>query len=203
MKKAYISRHNEAVRIIQAAVRAGELGQSVMFMDASPAANLPQGVEQKTLPDWILPNCPHKPDIAIVRDLHRQRVRSPDWCPPTGPERANYCIHIVELGFTDGRFHQDKQLEKSLQHATLAAKLREAGWKVQYQATEAVSVGYAGSIGRDLVPLLRSLGIEHKKALATATKLHTAAVRHHTKIQALWWALNRKVTKKPGGWGGS
>ena len=108
----------------------------------------------------------------------------------------------MELGFTDGRFHQDKQIEKSQQHATLAAKLREAGWKVQYQATEAISIGYAGSIGRDLVPLLRSLGVEHKKALATATKLHTAAVRHHTKIQALWWALNRRVTKKPGGRGG-
>ena len=36
MKKVYISRHNEAVRIIQAAVRAGELGQSGMFMPAQP-----------------------------------------------------------------------------------------------------------------------------------------------------------------------
>ena len=85
-------------------------------------------------------------------------------------------IHIIEAGYTADTNHAAKQHEKAQQHQALAADLREAGWKVQYTPQSAISLGFAGTIRKDLHPLLTSLGVTSHKARQCCDTLHDHAV---------------------------
>ena len=66
--------------------------------------------------------------------------------------------------------------QKAQQHQRLAEELRTAGWRVEYTPHTAISLGVAGTIHKDLIPLLTDLGVSHHHARTCCDALHDHAV---------------------------
>ncbi|PNW69605.1 hypothetical protein CHLRE_38g759997v5 [Chlamydomonas reinhardtii] len=132
-------------------------------MDATSKADLPDYAADNRLPPWLLPDqegkpagrhLHYRPDILLIPSISLAAALNPDFVVLPS-ERDT--IHIIEAGYTADTNHAAKQHEKAQQQQALAADLREAGWKVQYTPQSAISLGFAGTIRKDLHPLLTSL----------------------------------------------
>jgi hypothetical protein len=87
-----ISRHDQAVKLIQKAIRLSPLGGFYTIMDAGTTKTLPDDVEGKRLPSWLFPDIDAtlsaaeqateaerrtklRPDILVVEGLQAQATR--------------------------------------------------------------------------------------------------------------------------------
>jgi hypothetical protein len=176
MKKQYILRHDEAVRMVCEAILQGSLGGCYTIMDAGRRVDLPHGVADKRMAEWLLPGIPEaqrrtmRPDILLIPNVTEANY------PTSIEDRSNYTVHIIEVGYCADTQHNLKQHEKAQQHQQLADMLIEAGWKVQYTTLQALSLGYCGAIRKDFTKALQSVGIEPKDASNLCTRLHWHAV---------------------------
>jgi ribonuclease HI len=180
MHAMYIKRHNTAVCHIARHLSKGRHGGCYMIMDATSQINLPDYVANSRLPQWLLPNTAPdalskmRPDLLVIPDLPLHLTQMAGYEGPQGKDR--YTVHIIEVGYTADTNHEAKRHEKLEQHRQLAAALRDAGWNVKYTDMDAISLGFGGTIRKDLRPLLVSLGVASRDALRCCHELHDHAV---------------------------
>jgi hypothetical protein len=200
MKKQYILRHDEAVRMICEAILHGSLGGCYTVMDAGRRVDLPHGVADKRVAEWLLPDIPDaqrrtmRPDILLIPGVTETRH------PTSMEDRSNYTVHIIEVGYCADTQLDLKQHEKAQQHQQLADLLSGAGWNVQYTTLQALSLGYCGAIRKDLAKAMQSVGVEHKDASTLCTRLHWHAVDTCCNIVKVRRLLER-TAMGPGGCG--
>jgi hypothetical protein len=115
-----------------------------------------------------------RPDLLLIPDLPLRDTLQAGYGGPD--DRTRYTVHIIEVGYTADTNHLEKQHEKAGQHRQLANDLRTAGWNVRYTGTEAISLGFGGTIRKDLRPLLASLGVGIRDAQQCCYDLHDHAV---------------------------
>jgi len=169
-----ISRHDQAVKLIQKAIRLSPLGGFYTIMDAGKAKDLPDDVEGKRLPSWLFPEIGAtlsaadraaeadrrtklRPDILVVEGLQAQASRQDD-----DTVRAHvalnikkYKIHIFEVGYCSDINHAEKDADKASQHEDLVQLLKATGFEVIFHPP--VSLGRCGSIPTSLHTLLRKV----------------------------------------------
>jgi ribonuclease HI/exonuclease III len=204
MKSQYIKRHDEAVKLICKAIMNGSNGGCFITMDAGKQEDLPTDLAgrkiPKRLPEWLLPDCEDRerlrPDILLVEGLTQADVAQGKY--PTTPEaRARSSltkIHLLEIGYCSDTRHHEKCSDKQRQHQMLVNELRNRGWSVQYQPSQSISLGVAGSIRSDLIPCMRQLGVSHDDAAHLAERLHFHAVGTAHQIASLRRGLERHTT---------
>ena len=203
LKACYIKRHNEAVQIVSDALQKGQHGGCYMVADATSAADAPDYTDGTRLPRWLLPRVPDavrkklRPDILVIPTLPLRhvdgRVRT-----SAPPNRREHTIHILELGYVGDLRHDEKAAEKATQHEQLAELLTAEGWKVAYTKDHAITVGYSGTIRRQLAPLLREIGLSHEQATRCCINLHHHSVAWLNKIVALRRLLENDSSQTTG-----
>jgi ribonuclease HI len=180
MHALYIKRHNIAVRIIAKAILRGENGGGIMIMDAGRKEDLPAGMYGTRVPQWLLPECPEdellrmRPDILIIPTI--PAASNPAETFDCTSEASQHTVFILEVGYCSDTRHSQKQSEKAQQHQKLADMLRLQGYKVEYKELHALSLGYAGSITKDLVTCLRGLAVSATKCDELCKALHKHAL---------------------------
>ena len=151
-----------------------------MVMDASSMESLPDYAAGTRLPKWLLPSVTEKkrpklrPDLLLIPSIPRTETLSPEYMGP--PNRNKHTVHILEVGYTADTNHTQKQHDKAQQHEELAQLLTTEGWQVRYTSQEAISLGFAGTIRKDLRPLLTALGASNEAAKKCCNGLHAHAV---------------------------
>jgi hypothetical protein len=196
MHAMYIKRHNHAVCTIARYLSKGRNGGCFMIMDATARQNLPDYVADSRLPDWLLPNTPEgirskmRPDLLLIPELALRHTQHPGYQGPADMDR--YTVHIVEAGYTADTNHTEKQHEKAEQHRQLASELRAAGWNVRYTGREAISLGFGGTIRKDLRPLLISLGLSNRDSQQCCYDLHDQAIHTLNDIVYLRRQMERR-----------
>lgn len=180
----YIKRHNVAVQIVADAIHKGTRGGCYTVMDACAEEASREYSAGTRLPSWLLPGASNavrakmRPDLLLIPSLPTHATDGTPSRPYRGPtQRDQHTVHIIEVGYTGDLRHNEKNAEKSQQHESLASALRTAGWKVQYDKAEAVTLGVGGTIRKDLRPLLISLGAPALAATQCCVQLHEHAVR--------------------------
>ena len=119
-----------------------------------------------------------RPDLLIVRDL-------PCTCTGRADEidKEKHTVYILEVGYCGDTQHDIKAHEKAEQHKRLADLLREEGWHVRYCDVHAISLGYAGTIRKNLMQCLtQELGMPTSQADALCRALHIHAVESTSHI---------------------
>ena len=153
------------------------------IMDACAQADLPPEVQAKRIPPWLLPRvCPEtlrrmRPDLLIIEGLKE---------PPQGADpqlthhelqnNPKYTFHILEVGYCCDTNHDEKDLEKQQQHATLRDLLREEFplARIKYHT---IPLGRCGAAPASLVPTLKDqLGLPGQRAVAIAEDLTVHAL---------------------------
>ena len=180
MKKAYIKRHDLAVKLIQRAISKGGMGGCLQVMDAGKLEELPPTVWGKRLPPTLCPpSCPlaewarMRPDILIM----------PGLAHPAQPHPGEqYEIHIVEIGYCGDTNHHVKIRQKELQHASLVAALKRAHHRVRHHV---VTLGTTGTIHSALTTTLDALGVERAAQIKLMAKLHRHATTSAGNILAM------------------
>lgn len=153
MKGFYILRHNEAVRIVNKAMRQStEMSDGLTWMDAGKeGAEHTQGTR---LPAWILPAVQEedrlkmRPDILFMKgapDAYDNRTEALT-------DKSGITIHLIELGYGSDTRYLEKRAEKKLQHQALEAALRLEGWAV---VVHTIIIGAGGTLFEDLQQFLR------------------------------------------------
>ena len=164
------------------AVAKGSHGGCYAVMDACAEADKPAWVASTRLPQWLLSGTPRdaiesmRPDLLLIPSIPLNRGLSAGYKGPARHTRKNHPVYILEVGYTSDTNHEAKKHAKAQQHEALANLIRAAGWKVVYTPLEAISLGFGGTVRKDLAPLLRSLGVSGTRARDTCTKLHEQAV---------------------------
>ena len=182
LRAMYIKRHNIAVQLLARAISRGTRGGGYMVMDATSKNDLPDYIDSNRLPPWLFPTTapdqpnPHlqfRPDILFIPSIKLAETKHPDfYVTPAN----THTVHIIEVGYGADTNHTGKQHEKAQQHQRLAEELRSAGWRVEYTPHTAISLGFAGTIRKDLLPLLTDLGVSHHHARKCCDALHDHAV---------------------------
>jgi len=221
MRGHYISRHNQAVKLIHKAVQQGGIGGCFSIVDATRQDDLPEGVESTRLPEWLLPSVPPeqlkrmRPDILVVEGMPANSAqayqalrasydsRTSKRSRAGGPGRhrnindaqafrAKCMIHVVEVGFTGNTRYMDKVAEKREQHNSLIQALRDEGWPVQYHI---VVLGTGAFIFNDTVDALDNLKVPPAPKHSALLALHRlAAIKVHQIIVS-----RRKIEKEAAG----
>jgi hypothetical protein len=170
MKGAYIKRHDQAVKLIQRSITKGGLGGSYMIMDAGKAEDLPNSVQQKTLPDELRPTevqLEHwrkmRPDILVIPGLKTNETPTPG---------TKYRITVIEVGYCSDTNHHIKIRAKEQQHTELIKALRTDGHTV---TSHTITLGTTGTIHASLKTTLTDLKVDRKTQEKTTAKLHLNA----------------------------
>jgi hypothetical protein len=186
MKALYITRHNQALHIIQRSVLHGPKGGSFLIMDATSSSALPYGVSFNRIPKCFLPSISDdlrlqfRPDIMMVEGLMTTDSRAPTslfhvWSRQNKAAIQSDCtIHILELGYCSDASHTSCVTRKLAQHQQLLQALRDSGWKVSYHV---VVITSSGQIFRTVEPSVRALGVPGTHVLPLLRKLHLHSVR--------------------------
>ena len=205
MRALYVTRHDAAVKLVQRAVSKGEKGGFFTVMDAGRAADLPDTVTSKRLPPWLLGRhqmAPrggvehYRPDILILEGVTPSEARR--WAAqgyaPVHRKRST-TVHVVEVGYADDLRYQEKMVQKTAQHAELAALLKQARWG-NVLISPPIVVGHGGTIYADSVAALCNMGVPKQAAVKTLHKVHTHTVRSAGAI-----VRTRRMLEKNGGHG--
>ncbi len=131
-----------------------------------------------------------RPDILLIPSVPLRETRAPGYMGPAS-RRAEHTVHILEIGYTANTNHTAKQNDKAQQHEYLATALADAGWQVRYTTQEAISLGFGGTIRKDLPPLLIELGASGQAAKTCCNDLHDHAVHMLNSIVTLRRKLER------------
>ena len=196
MHSIITKRHNQAVQIIMRHIARGTRSGGFALMDATAQSELPTYVAGNHPPRWMFDphNCPSdedrkimRPDILYIPSLPLQDTQHRGYRGPTTP----LTVYILEVGYTSDWNHAAKKEVKDQQHARLASYLTAAGWDVKYASREAITLGFAGTIHKDLRPLLTELGV--RNPAACAIELHHHAIRYLNVL------VRKRRVREPGG----
>lgn len=215
LRALFIARHNKALLLVHRAFLAGTNGRNFTLMDATGQADVPEGVSGVRIPQWILPAVPSadlikmRPDMLIIDGLHTVDAPvAPDHALPghatdppfTLPPSALYDLQrtckvlVVELGYTYESHHDLCLYKKRLQHKTLVAALRAAGWTVTRLGPDDVHIlllGSCASVFSSIQPALLALGVLPPQLTPLLNSLHIHAVHYASKILRLRRRLER------------
>ena len=181
MKKAYISRHDTALRTVLKAINVGDHGSYYMIADIGSAQNTKDlGVHAKRVPTWILPETGEhrsRPDIMLV-EMTTETLNAclshnnpPDLSANIGDKQRK--IWIVEGGYCGDTRMPEKVTEKQNQHACLVERLEERGYAVKYMV---FPMGVGGTLYKTNHESLLELGIQRKQADKVLGKIHIHSI---------------------------
>ena len=210
-----ISRHDDAVKLVQKAIAMGPKGGWYMVMDAGKDRDLPVDVMGKRIPAWLFPapkpvgdswtrtqydedaNLRKKlrPDILIIEGLAEGAIRGLSIAEIRSYLQANprFKIHVIEVGYCGDLNHAAKDFDKRLQHEQLVALLRSAGLNVTFH--DPVTLGRCGTIPSSFIALMKdAFGLSSPQAEAVAFKLNRHAVQWVDKM----YTHRQCVTRNPG-----
>jgi ribonuclease HI len=153
VKGFYILRHNDAVCIVEKAIkRSTTMGDGLTWRDSGPeGAEHTQGTR---IPAWILPTVQEedrlkmRPDILFMQgapDAYAKRTEALT-------DKSGITIHLIELGYGADTRYLEKRAEKQLQHRALETALRSEGWTV---IVHTIIIGTGGTLFEDLQQFLR------------------------------------------------
>ena len=203
MHRCYVDRHNKSLSLIHAKISRGTKGGCYMVMDATSRADLPRGVSDIRLPQWMLPNTPpallstFRPDLLLIDGL--LSVDAPDAIdtqtdhvarvlhPAHLRQLQKHCVvHIVEFTYTIETSYDRTLARKRAQHSALVLALTAAGWTLHEAApTEFVHIIVIGSTGVIFGPIhrtLQALGVSTRKLTTFLQSLHKFAVLYAASI---------------------
>ena len=204
MKAAYISRHDQAVKILHSVIsKKSALGGSFSILDAGKASDLPEETSGKRLPIWLKPATVDdktwsqtRPDIAFISGLPctAQEVQCADKnCPRVQNLLANkhMCkIILLEIGFCADTQHQSKRIEKMDQHKSLVDCLRQDGWTVELHP---ITLGHCGTVPLTVLQFLSSHSVAAGDITKCVNRLHQLAVHTADTIVTSRRALERNA----------
>ena len=216
-KKMHTNRHHLAVSLCGAEISKGEMGSSIVTMDAhnnDKLSNLnihpPRNIT-RTIPDWVFPNQQHsparhqsRPDGVLISSISQGN----NFTDPKQIPYRDRDLHLIEFKFcSDTNPHPTLQKARQ-QHQSLISKLQSRSLRGQHRNNKVtlhvILVGVAGTIynHHTITPLLR-LGLSKYAAHKLATKLHLHAVKSLTHITRTRHALqyNTQFDGAPGGRG--
>ena len=195
-KPYIIARHNDAVRLIQKCIHkhSTTVGDALTTMDVGQR---PEGVIDRTLPPFFIgadPQLPHdalipretilagKPDITIAPGLPSREAPALD-CNYLSEEAQlarerlhSKPIHLIEVGYCRDTKHEEKHVEKSSQHESCRAGLKQHGYDLKYHI---ITLGHCGTIPKALRDTLKTeLGVPSEMVAKCAKALHVSAVKH-------------------------
>ena len=195
-KPYIIARHNDAVRLIQKCIHkhSKTVGDALTTMDVGQR---PEGVIDRTLPPFFIgadPQLPHdtliprktildgKPDITIAPGLPSREAPALD-CNYLSEEAQlarerlhSKPIHLIEVGYCRDTKHEEKHAEKSSQHESFRAGLKQHGYNLKYHI---ITLGHCGTIPKALSDTLKTeLGVPSEMVAKCAKALHVSAVKH-------------------------
>ena len=201
MHRCYIDRHNKSLSLIHAKISQGTKGGCFMIMDATSRADLPAGVSDIRLPQWMLPNVPpdvlstFRPDLLLIDGLlsvddpflDADNAATATLLPAHLRCLQEHCtIHIVEFTYTIESSYDRTLARKRAQHAALVLALTAAGWTIHApQPAEYVHLIIIGSTGTIFSPIeeaLLALGIPARKITKLLQSLHQFAVLYAASI---------------------
>ena len=131
-----ISRHNKAVVLIQEAIASGSSSGCDTIMNAIARDNLPPGVADTHVPQWLLPLVPAetrsllRPDLLLTKGMPASMPTDSDLLDPAvrAQVQASCTINVLEVGYTSDSSLTSAGARKRAQHVQLCARLRAAGW---------------------------------------------------------------------------
>jgi hypothetical protein len=201
MHRCYVDRHNKSLSLIHAKISQGTKGGCFMIMDATSRADLPAGVSDIRMPQWMLPNVPphllstYRPDLLLIDGLlsvddpflDREDATTATLLPAHLRCLQEHCvIHIVELAYTIESCYDHTLARKRVQHAALVLALSAAGWTLHApQPTEHVHLIVIGSTGTIFSPIenaLLALGVPARTIPKLLQSLHQFAVLYAASI---------------------
>ena len=154
------------------------------IMDACALADLPPEVQTKRIPEWLLPAVPPdtlkrmRPDLLIIEGLKEPSPAANPHMTRMELKRGinfKYRFHIMEVGYCCDTNHEDKDLQKQQQHATLR-DLLQAEYPLPDIRYHSIPLGRCGTIPASLASTLKDLGLPSGKATCIAEDLHVHAV---------------------------
>jgi len=180
MKDHVIARHNEAVRtVVRHVLKGNKGGYSVVALDAADGGELLlQGIP-KRVPEWLLPACPHRPDILLLEGASGDPK---GWDTGTGLPSSLTAVHIVEVGYCMDTRHSEKRQEKLAQHAELVHKLehrlRQAyGEEHPPVRMHALALGVTGFALDSNLKTLKDIGLDPSRARKCLKKICEMSMR--------------------------
>jgi len=191
VKKVYIARHDQAMRLVMKEVHRGGMGSFYCTEDVGTAEALTElGANAKRLPDWLMTvetmeKCEfppaHKnklrPDCMIVEvpregpPLKRQRDGS--LIANTRINGRPRKVWIVELGYTSDTRYLDKLTEKKRQHTQLCDMLTAEGYDVILLP---LILGDEGTLFKCLTHALKELQVQPARQKKLYSKLHLHSI---------------------------
>ena len=156
-------RGNEVGRKIARAVHAGNLGGFRLLADVGRGGDLDDTAPQPTVPSWLLPGEPLRPDLMLVRGLPAQpHLRSARKRPRGGgrpvplpaapaidPRDARYTLVPAEVTVCTDTSVLEAVARKQAKYRALIANLRARGWAVLGQHAD----GTIDEAGADIIVL--------------------------------------------------
>ena len=125
LKDHHLSRHNWAVTLIASAIQRGGKGRwHVAALDATamPESDTHGRTVPRRPPDYLIPDCKHRPDIMLLEGVDRFDLTAYAGADlPPGIQN----IHIVEVGYCNDTRWREKSEEKDKQHEQLAETMRQ------------------------------------------------------------------------------
>jgi ribonuclease HI len=159
-----ISRHNQAVLILQKALQKGTLGGFVTILDATAKSDLPEDCIDTRIPAWVLPKVPEadrtklRPDMMVFENL--TPAMQEEFQLLTGASRVTAMkklkVHLYEVGYTSNTRTDELIKEKRQQHVALIKAMTEEGWTVMYPKENIVALGTAGWVRQETKTLLQT-----------------------------------------------
>jgi hypothetical protein len=197
-----ISRHNQAVLILQKALQRGILGGFVTILDATAKSDLPESCEDTRIPAWVLPRVPEadrlklRPDMMVLENLTPDMIN--EFQSLTGARRTNAMrgikVHLYEVGYTSNTRTDDLIKEKRQQHVALIKAMTEEGWTVMYPKENIVALGTAGWIRQETKTLLQTW-LPHDSLTVKATLRKLSA---HSAKKCMDHVITRRILEKGG-----
>jgi hypothetical protein len=197
-----ISRHNQAVLILQKALQKGNLGGFVTILDATTKADLPEDCIDTRVPAWVLPKVSEadrtklRPDMMVFENL--TPAMQEEFQLLKGANRAtamkNLKVHLYEVGYTSNTRTDDLIKEKRQQHVALIKAMTEEGWTVMYPKENIVALGTAGWIRQETKTLLQTW-LPHDSLTVKAT-LRKLSV--HSAKKCMDHVITRRILEKGG-----
>jgi hypothetical protein len=180
---------------------------SFTIMDAGAAADLPEGVAGKRLPEWLFQpgddrerGVRLRPDILLVSCPSLGTTRPGDEHPPTPSEEEPKTIHIIELGYSSDLSMDTKEDEKHQQHEHLETLLKRGNPRGTV-TRHTIILGRTGAIPASLFTLLGDSVARLSKSIIqqVGRKLCRHAVQY---IEKFTWARRTTTSQQHGHQGG-
>lgn len=173
VNKLVIERHNGAARHILKAVADGQLGGALIMSDVGNAEKMAEaGFAARPaprIPAHILPEVENemrnslRPDGLLVANVDQ----------PTSERK----VYIVEVKYAADTNTQNQESNADRQHDQLQEMMHQAGYDPEKIVRANIILGVGGTIFKDNITTMGTLGVSKKEAEKTLTKVHRHSIK--------------------------